>query len=73
MAKRARSARTGRFIKTASARRRPKTTVVEKTASSKGRVTVQVGRSAVSGRFITKAAVARHPSKTVVTTIRRKR
>lgn len=59
---RARSARTGRFITKAHAKRSPKTTVTEKVG---GGSTKGAGRSAISGRFVTKAHVKRSPGTTI--------
>jgi hypothetical protein len=59
---RARSARTGRYVKTSTAARHPRTTVVEK-RSSRGSGTHH--RSAITGRYVKGSTAARHPDTTV--------
>ena len=59
---RARSARTGRFVTKAHARRSPRTTVVERIG---GKSTNGVGRSAISGKFVKKSTVKRSPGTTI--------
>jgi hypothetical protein len=59
-----RSARSGRFVKTATVRRHPSTTTTETvgkgTSNSK-----TVHRSASSGKFVTESTARRHPDKTI--------
>jgi len=65
MGKRARSAISGRFIKKSTARRHPRTSVLESTRSS-GRTKRTIARSAITGRFISMATAKRNPNTTVV-------
>jgi hypothetical protein len=58
----ARSAVSGKFVKDATAKKRPKTTVVEEDTSKAG---TKKSRSAVSGKFVKDATVKRHPKTTV--------
>ena len=60
---RARSARSGRFVTKAHARRSPRTTVVERVG---GKSTNGTGRSAISGKFVKKGTVTRNPGTTIV-------
>lgn len=64
MAKRTvtRSAKTGRFVKSTTADRSPKTTVRQKVGGSQRGAR---NRSAITGRFVTDATARRHPSTTV--------
>ena len=57
-----RSALSGRFVRTATVRRSPKTTVTQKVPSH---AKVTHYRSAISGRYISHASAARHPSTSV--------
>ena len=59
---RARSASTGRYVKSSTAARHPRTTVVER-GGNKG--SGKVNRSAVTGRYVTDATAKRHPNTTV--------
>lgn len=59
----ARSAITGRYVTKATARRHPKTTVVESSSGRGSKVTAH--RSAITGRYVTKATARRHPKNTV--------
>lgn len=57
-----RSARSGRFVRIATVRRNPKTTVTQKVRShANGRHY----RSAISGRYISQGAAARHPNTSI--------
>lgn len=58
----ARSARTGRYVTKAAAKRHPRTTVVE-SGSNKSSGTAH--RSAISGRYVTKTWAQRSPGTTV--------
>ena len=60
---RARSARSGRFVTKAHAKRSPKTTVVERIG---GGSTGGVGRSAITGKFVGKGHVKRSPGTTII-------
>lgn len=71
MSRRARSAVTGRFVKKATAKRHPRTTVLESTKKQQGTTTVTVARSAVDGRFVSQATAKRQPKTTVLETIKR--
>lgn len=54
------SARTGRFVKSATVSPNPGTTVTQTTGGkAKGH------RSAVTGRFVTRSSAKRHPNKTI--------
>ena len=65
MARRAsRSARTGRFVKRSTARRRPRTTSTERVGRGTSN-TRAVHRSTVTGRFVTQATAARHKGTTI--------
>jgi hypothetical protein len=55
-----RSASTGRFVKSTTVRRHPKTTVTQ-TTGGKG----HGYRSAITGRFVSKATARRHPETTI--------
>jgi hypothetical protein len=56
-----RSAITGRFVKSATAKRHPGTTVTQAMGGkAKG------SRSAKTGRFVTEATAKRHPKSTVI-------
>jgi hypothetical protein len=57
-----RSAKTGRFVKRATVRRHPATTVTQTLGGSR---TGGRNRSAKTGRFISKAAAARHPETSI--------
>ncbi|WP_156250546.1 hypothetical protein [Pseudactinotalea terrae] len=59
---RARSARTGRYVTMATARRSPRTTVVE---AGGNRSTGTAHRSAISGRYVSAAWARRSPGTTV--------
>ena len=63
MSSRARSAKTGRFVTPATARRNPRGTVTENTAGKGGSGTHS--RSAITGRYVTEATAKRHPGTTV--------
>ena len=65
-----RSASTGRFAKTSTAKRNPRTTTTE-TIPSPGGATRSVGRSAITGRFVTTSTVARHPGTTITQQVSR--
>lgn len=65
----ARSAKTGRFVKKATAKRHPDTTVVERMSVSGH--SVEVVRSTYSGQFVKKSTAKRHPEKTVVEKLER--
>lgn len=58
----ARSAKTGRYVSKATAKRHPRTTVVE---SGKNKSTATAHRSAITGRYVTPATAKRHPGTTV--------
>jgi len=58
----ARSARTGKFITKAAAKRSPRTSVVE-SGSNKSSATAY--RSAISGKYVTKGYAQRKPNNTV--------
>ena len=60
---RARSARSGRFVTKAHAKRSPKTTVVERIG---GGSTGGVGRSAITGKFVGKGHLKRSPGTTII-------
>jgi len=60
MAKVNRSASTGRFVKEATVRRHPGTTVRQTIG---GQATSY--RSAITGRFVTEATAQRHPANTI--------
>lgn len=61
---RIRSARTGRYVRSTTAARNPRTTVRESAAANAGsRKTAH--RSAITGRYVTKSTAARHPNTTV--------
>lgn len=55
-----RSAGTGRFVKTATAVRHPKTTVTQSTPSQ-----ATGSRSAITGRFVKASTAKRHPNTTI--------
>lgn len=57
-----RSARTGRYISMAAAKRGSRTSVVE---SGVNKSSGKAYRSAISGRYVTKGTAQRHPSTTV--------
>lgn len=57
-----RSARTGRFVKRATAARHPRTTVAVSGKPSRGGTR---HRSAITGKFVTETTVKRHPDTTV--------
>lgn len=59
-----RSARTGRFVKAATARRNPRTTSTEKVGSGTSNST-SVHRSTITGRFVTPATAKRNPGTTI--------
>jgi hypothetical protein len=59
-----RSARTGRFVRTNTAARSPRTTTTERVGSGTGNART-VNRSASTGRFVTAATAARHPGTTI--------
>lgn len=59
-----RSARTGRFVRTSTAARSPRTTTTERVGSGTGN-SRSVNRSASTGRFVTAATAARHPGSTI--------
>jgi hypothetical protein len=67
---RARSAKTGRFVKAATVKRSPSTTVVHGSFPARG-TKVSVARSAVTGRFIRKSTAQRNPAKTIVQTVKK--
>lgn len=73
MAKRqvARSASTGRFVKTSTARRHPRTTVIDTVGGKKSGTPVEVSRSAETGRFVKGTTAERHPETTVTETVYR--
>lgn len=60
---RARSAGTGQFVSKATAKRSPRTTVVESTSGRGGGGTSS--RSAITGRYVTPGTAKRHPGTTV--------
>jgi hypothetical protein len=60
MGKAHRSAISGRFVKGATARRHPKTTVTQSTGSK-----ANGHRSAITGRFVKAATARRHPDTTI--------
>lgn len=64
MAKISRSARTGRFVSTATARRYPRTTSTETVGKGSGNAKT-VTRSTITGRFVTGATGKRHPDTTI--------
>jgi hypothetical protein len=57
-----RSAKTGRYVSEATAKRHPRTTVTEASGSNRGG---RAHRSAITGRFVTEATARRHPDTTV--------
>jgi hypothetical protein len=57
-----RSARSGRFVKTSTARRSPRTTTTERVGGSGGS---KAYRSAITGRYVTAGTARRHPGTTV--------
>lgn len=57
-----RSAKTGRFVRKATAARHPKTTVSISGGKSKGGTR---HRSAITGKFVAESTAKRHPSTTV--------
>ena len=57
-----RSARTGRYVSTATAARHPRTTLTERGGN---RSSGEHHRSAITGRYVTRGTAARHPSTTV--------
>ncbi len=59
-----RSAKTGRFVTQAAARRNPSTTTTEAVGKGTSNKTT-VNRSAGSGRFVTEATARRHPDTTI--------
>lgn len=59
-----RSARTGRFVKTSTARRSPRTTSTEKVGRSTSDKTT-VHRSTITGRFVKESTAQRHPNTTI--------
>lgn len=59
-----RSARTGRFVKAASAQRNPRTSTTEKVGRGTSNKTT-AHRSAVTGRFIKESTAQRHPGTTI--------
>lgn len=59
-----RSAKTGRYVKPATAARHPRTTVRE-TTGGKSSKAGKAYRSAITDRYVTAATVARHPDTTV--------
>lgn len=67
----ARSAKTGRFVKTSTAKRHPRTTVIDTVGGKKSGTTVKASRSAITGRFVKAATAERHPETTVTETIKR--
>lgn len=56
-----RSAKTGRFVSTATAARHPRTTVTHSGKSSKA----HGSRSAITGRFVKDSTAKRHPDTTI--------
>jgi hypothetical protein len=58
----ARSASTGRFVRTSTGRRNPRGTVVE---SSGGKGGGKAYRSAITGRYVREGTARRHPGTTV--------
>ena len=59
-----RSARTGRFVKTSTARRSPRTTSNERIGRGTSNKTT-VHRSTVTGRFVEESTAQRHPNTTI--------
>lgn len=59
-----RSAKTGRFVTPAAARRNPSSTTTEAVGKGTSNKTT-VHRSAGSGRFVTEATARRHPDTTI--------
>jgi hypothetical protein len=55
-----RSASTGKFVKSATAARHPKTTVTQTMPSN-----AKGSRSAITGRFVKPATAKRHPNTTI--------
>ena len=59
-----RSARTGRFVPRATARRTPRTTATERVGRGTSNK-VTVNRSTITGRFVKASTARRHPDTTI--------
>lgn len=58
-----RSAKTGRFVKSTAAKRRPSVVVVNEVKTSSSGSPVEVARSTTTGRFVRKSTAKRHPTR----------
>lgn len=67
----ARSAVTGRFVKSTAVKRRPDITVVDEVRLSSSEVPIEVARSATTGRFVKMSTAKRHPTKTIKQRVKR--
>jgi hypothetical protein len=65
-----RSAKTGRFLKSSAAKRRPDVSLKETVEIGSG-TEVELARSAKTGRFVKKTTAKHNPKKTIVKRVRR--
>lgn len=58
-------------MKASTAKRHPRTTVIDTVGGKKSGKTVKASRSAITGRFVKASTAERHPNTTVTETIKR--